>query len=147
MAVYTIVDDTDLSTFLARYDLGNVLSFAGIAEGVENSNYLLRTDQANYILTLYEKRVDPTDLPFFMELMEALASTGIKCPLPVSARDGSVLQELDGRPCAIFSFLDGTWSRFPNNEKCRELGTALATMHLKDRMPSAPLPGSRCFPR
>ena len=66
MAVYTIVDDTALETFLERYALGNVLSFAGIAEGVENSNYLLRTDQANYILTLYEKRVDPTDLPFFL---------------------------------------------------------------------------------
>ena len=130
MAVYTTVDDTALGTFLERYDLGKVLSFAGIAEGVENSNYLLRTDQANYILTLYEKRVDPSDLPFFMELMETLATAGMNCPLPVTARDGSVLQELEGRPCAIFTFLDGTWSRFPNKDKCRELGTALATMHI-----------------
>ena len=134
MAVYTIVDDTALETFLERYALGNVLSFAGIAEGVENSNYLLRTDQANYILTLYEKRVDPTDLPFFLELMETLATAGMNCPLPVMARDGSVLQELEGRPCAIFSFLEGTWSRFPNKEKCRELGTALATMHLEAKV-------------
>lgn len=131
MAVYTTVDDTTLVKFLVRYDVGNVLSFSGIAEGVENSNYLLRTDRANYILTLFEKRVDPTDLPFFMELMETLATAGISCPLPVPAIDGSVLQELAGRPCAIFSFLNGTWSRFPNKEKCRELGMTLANMHLK----------------
>ena len=131
MAVYTIVDDTALGQFLERYDLGNVISVAGIAEGVENSNYLLRTDRTNYILTLYEKRVDPTDLPFFLELMETLATAGMNCPLPIVARDGSVLQQLEGRPSAIFSFLDGTWSRFPNREKCYALGTALATMHLE----------------
>ena len=129
MAVYTIVDDTDLANFLAAYDLGNVLSLAGIAEGVENSNYLLRTDRANYILTLYEKRVDANDLPFFMEVMETLAQAGMNCPLPVAAKDGTVLHELLGRPCAIFTFLDGTWSRFPNKDKCRDLGMALATMH------------------
>jgi len=131
MAVYTNVDDTALGTFLTRYDLGNVLSFAGIAEGVENSNYLLRTDRSNYILTLYEKRVDPNDLPFFLELMETLANAGMSCPLPVPASDGSVLQELEGRPCAIFTFLDGTSSRYPNREKCHQLGEALAEMHLK----------------
>lgn len=131
MAVYTIVDDTDLANFLAAYDLGNVLSLAGIAEGVENSNYLLRTDRANYILTLYEKRVDANDLPFFMEVMETLSQAGMNCPLPVAAMDGTVLRELNGRPCAVFSFLDGTWSRFPNKEKCRALGVALGEMHMK----------------
>ena len=73
MAVYTTVDDAALADFMAAYDLGTVLSFAGIAEGVENSNYLLRTDRANYILTLYEKRVDRNDLPFFIEVMQVLA--------------------------------------------------------------------------
>ncbi len=131
MAVYTTVDDTSLVAFLEAYDLGNVLSFAGIAEGVENSNYLLRTDRANYILTLYEKRVDADDLPFFMELMETLANAGMNCPLPVAARDGSVLQTLHDRPCAVFTFLDGTWSRYPNPVKCRALGVALAQMHEK----------------
>jgi homoserine kinase type II len=130
MAVYTTVDDLTLATFLSAYDLGNVLSFAGIAEGVENSNYLLRTDKAHFILTLYEKRVDADDLPFFMELMTHLAGMGMNCPLPVAARDGSILQELMGRPCAVFSFLDGTSSRYPNREKCRALGVSLATMHL-----------------
>ena len=130
MAVYTTVDDQALTTFLAAYDLGNLLSFAGIAEGVENSNYLLRTDRAHYILTLYEKRVEADDLPFFMELMTHLSATGIDCPLPVAASDGSILQQLMGRPCAIFSFLDGTSSRFPNRDKCRAVGQSLAQMHL-----------------
>lgn len=130
MAVYTNVDDAALGTFLEAYDLGTVLSFAGIAEGVENSNYLLRTDRAHYILTLYEKRVERSDLPYFIEVMEVLATSGLNCPLPVPARDGSVLQELAGRPCAVFTFLDGTWSRFPNREKCAELGRTLAHMHL-----------------
>lgn len=130
MAVYTNVDDAALADFMAAYDLGTVLSFAGIAEGVENSNYLLRTDRANYILTLYEKRVERHDLPFFIEVMQVLADSGMNCPLPVQARDGSILQELMGRPCAVFTFLDGTWSRFPNREKCAELGRSLATMHM-----------------
>ena len=130
MAVYTTVDDLALATFLSAYDLGDVLSFAGIAEGVENSNYLLRTTKAHYILTLFEKRVNADDLPFFMHLMTHLASKGMNCPLPVAAHDGSILRELKGRPCAIFSFLDGTSSRYPNREKCKALGQILARLHL-----------------
>ena len=105
MAVYTTVDDHELNTFLAAYDLGNVLSFAGIAEGVENSNYLLRTDKAHYILTLYEKRVNADDLPFFIELMTHLAVSDMDCPLPVPARDGSILQELRAGLVLSFPFL------------------------------------------
>ena len=131
MAVYTKVDDLALATFLSAYDLGSVRSFAGIAEGVENSNYLLRTTKAHYILTLYEKRVDVNDLPFFIEVMTHLASKGMSCPLPVAARDGSILKELMGRPCAIFSFLDGTFSHFPNQAKCHALGASLAELHIK----------------
>ncbi|ADE39350.1 homoserine kinase [Candidatus Puniceispirillum marinum] len=130
MAVYTEVDDTTLTEFLSNYDIGSVISFAGIAEGVENSNYLLRTTKAHFILTLYEKRVQADDLPFFVELMEHLAGKGMNCPLPVAAKDGSVLSEIMGRPCAIFTFLDGTSSRFPNRTKCRNLGTALAQLHI-----------------
>ena len=133
MAVYTKVDDLTLETFLSSYDLGEVLSFAGIAEGVENSNYLLRTTRANYILTLYEKRVDANDLPFFMEVMTHLASKGMSCPLPVATRDGNILEVLMCRPCAIFSFLDGTSSQYPNRKKCRALGQNLAQLHLNAR--------------
>ena len=103
MAVYTTVDDTALSRFLVAYDIGEVVSFAGIAEGVENSNYLLRTTKADFILTLYEKRVDADDLPFFIELMTHLSAAGLNCPLPVAARDSQILRELAGRPCALFS--------------------------------------------
>ena len=110
-----------LARFLSAYDLGEVRSFAGIAEGVENSNYLLRTTKAHYILTLYEKRVDANDLPFFMEVMTHLASKGMSCPLPVAARDGSILRELMGRPCAIFSFLDGTSSRYQTEKNAKPL--------------------------
>ncbi len=131
MAVYTIVDDTALNKFLAAHDIGEVLSFAGIAEGVENSNYLLRTTKSHYILTLYEKRVNVDDLPFFIELMTHLSAAGMNCPLPVVARDGQILHELAGRPCALFSFLDGTFSRFPNRVKCEALGASLAELHVK----------------
>jgi homoserine kinase type II len=88
MAVYTDVGDADLEAFLAGYDLGALLSFKGIAEGVENSNFLLRTERGNFILTLYEKRVAEVDLPFFLGLMEHLAKRSIQCPLPVRAATG-----------------------------------------------------------
>ena len=133
MAVYTTVDDSALNEFLIAYDIGEILSFAGIVEGVENSNYLLRTTKAHFILTLYEKRVDTVDLPFFIELMTHLSATGMNCPVPVAARDGQVLHQLAGRTCAIFSFLDGTFSRFPNLLKCRALGASLAELHIKSQ--------------
>ncbi len=105
------------------------MSFAGIAEGVENSNYLLRTDKAHYILTLYEKRVKADDLPFFIGLMQHLAEAGLDCPVPVADKKGRILQNLCGRPAAIVTFLDGTSQRFPNVEKCRALGRDLARFH------------------
>ena len=89
MAVYTDISGEQLAEFVARYDIGTVLSFKGIAEGVENSNYHLRTSQGRFILTIYEKRVDPADLPFFLGLMEHLGSRGLQCPRPVAARDGA----------------------------------------------------------
>ena len=103
---------------------------AGIAEGVENSNFLLRTEKANYILTLYEKRVDEADLPFFIGLMDHLAAAGLQCPVPIKDKDGTVLQSCAGRPAAIVSFLDGTSQKFPTAEKCAELGRALAHFHM-----------------
>ncbi|MEM8687666.1 MAG: homoserine kinase [Pseudomonadota bacterium] len=130
MAVYTEVSDEDLAAFVASYDIGAVLSFKGIAEGVENSNYLLRTDTGSFILTLYEKRVDERDLPFFLGLMEFLSSQGLPCPLPVSDRDGNRLRTLAGRPCALITFLDGMWVRRPRVEHCGELGAGLARLHL-----------------
>lgn len=130
MAVYTEVSDEALNAFLALYDLGGVVSFKGIAEGVENSNFLLRTTQGQFILTLYEKRVAASDLPFFVGLMEHLSSRGVTCPQPVRNKAGSALGTLAGRPAAIVTFLDGIWIRRPNVRHCAELGEALARMHL-----------------
>jgi len=129
MAVYTDVGDEELAAFTADYDLGDVVSCKGIAEGVENSNYLLRTERGTFILTLYEKRVDPADLPFFIALMEHLASHGIDCPTPVKARDGVALRRLCGRPAAIVTFLDGLWPRRILPAHCAGVGGALARLH------------------
>ena len=130
MAVYTEVSDDDLRAFMADYDLGEVVSFKGIAEGVENSNYLLQTDRSNFVLTLYEKRVDPDDLPFFLGLMEHLAENGISCPTPIHGRDGSALRTLCGRPAVIVTYLQGLWPRRIWPDQCSALGEALAAMHL-----------------
>lgn len=129
MAVYTEVTDEDVSAFVAQYDLGAVLALKGIAEGVENSNYLLTTERGPYILTLYEKRVEEADLPFFLGLMEHLAARGIACPLPIQARDGQALRRLAGRPAVIISFLHGMWPRRIQPWHCAELGGAMARMH------------------
>ena len=130
MAVYTDITEDELSGFLTAYDVGELTSYKGIAEGVENSNFLLHTTKASYILTLYEKRVDPGDLPFFLGLMQHLASRGLSCPLPLRRRDGSLLGELSGRPAAMVTFLEGMWLRKPQAQHCREVGKALAQLHL-----------------
>ena len=130
MAVYTDVSADDLNEFLAGYDIGGLLSYKGIAEGVENSNFLLHTSAGNFILTLYEKRVVEKDLPFFLALMEHLAARGITCPQPVKNKQGGVLGKLAGRPAAIVTFLDGLWIRRPNAGHCAAVGEALASLHL-----------------
>ena len=130
MAVYTEVSDDALRAFLTDYSLGRLVDFRGIAEGVENSNFSLRTDVGDYILTLYEQRVDPTDLPWFLGLMRHLSDRGITCPLPVEGRDGSALRMLCGRHAAITTFLPGVWPRRVQVEHCGPLGAALAGLHL-----------------
>src|SRR6267378_1611837 len=126
VAVYTDVAAEDLSAFLAGYDIGELLAYKGIAEGVENSNFLVHTSRGNFILTLYEKRVAVEDLPFFLGLMEHLASRGINCPHVVQNRSGQLLGTVAGRPAAIITFLDGMWIRRPSAGHCAELGNALA---------------------
>jgi len=133
MAVYTDVAADELAEFLSRYDLGELLSYKGIAEGVENSNFLLHSSAGYFILTLYEKRVAKDDLPFFLGLMTHLASRGISCPLPVKNRNGEALGTLAGRPAAIISFLEGIWPRKPSAAHCAGVGQALARMHLAGR--------------
>jgi len=130
MAVYTEVAAEDLTPFLAGYDIGELLAYKGIAEGVENSNFLVHTSRGYFILTLYERRVAERDLPFFLALMEHLAGRGITCPQPVKNRNGETLGRLAGRPAAIVTFLDGIWMRRPSAAHCAALGEALARLHL-----------------
>jgi homoserine kinase type II len=129
MAVYTDVTDDELRAFIARYDIGEVLACKGIAEGVENSNFLVTTERGNFILTLYEKRVARHDLPFFIALMEHLARHGVACPTPVKARNGVALRELCGRPAAVVTFLAGMWPRRIQPFHCAAVGGALAGLH------------------
>jgi len=129
MAVYTDVADDELRAFIALYDVGEVLSCKGIAEGIENSNFLVTTKRGNFILTLYEKRVAPEDLPFFIALMEHLAAQGVACPTPVKGRDGIALRELCGRPAAMVTFLAGMWPRRIQPFHCASVGAALAALH------------------
>jgi homoserine kinase type II len=137
MAVYTEVSDAELETFLADYDIGQAESFKGIAEGVENTNYVLATtrgqDRGQYMVTLYEKRVEPKDLPFFLGLMDHLAERGINCPRPIHGKDGQALRTLAGKPAAITSFLQGMWPRRTTVRHCGPVGEALAALHLAGR--------------
>lgn len=129
MAVYTEVTDQALSELLLQFGAGRLVSFKGIAEGVENTNYFVQTDEASFILTLYEKRVARGDLPFFLGLLEHLSARGISCPQPVRDRNGAVLTEVSGRAAALFTFLEGVSVATPNPHHCRAVGTALATLH------------------
>ncbi|WP_315701697.1 MULTISPECIES: homoserine kinase [unclassified Bradyrhizobium] len=133
MAVYTDVAADELAEFLKQYDIGDLLSYKGIAEGVENSNFLLHTSKGSFFLTLYEKRVARGDLPFFLGLMAHLAGHGIVCPQPVRMRSGETLSSLCGRPAAIIDFLEGVWPRKPHASHCAAIGQALAKLHLAGR--------------
>jgi len=133
MAVYTDVAAEDLAEFFKGYDIGELLSYKGIAEGVENSNFLVHTSKGAFILTLYEKRVAVNDLPYFLSLMAHLAERGVRCPQPARNRKGEVYSSLAGRPAAIINFLEGVWPRRPNVTHCAGVGEALAKMHLAGR--------------
>ena len=142
MAVYTEVSPEALDAFLAEYDIGAAVALRGIAEGVENSNFLLDTATGRYVLTLYEKRVNPAELPWFLGLMRHLAARGVACPQPVPARDGEALRVLAGRPAAICTFLQGHGLREPSVAQCAALGGALAGLHAAGRGFAAERPNS-----
>ncbi|MCW2380942.1 MULTISPECIES: homoserine kinase [unclassified Sphingobium] len=134
MAVYTQVPAETLALFLERYDVGTLLAAKGIAEGVENSNYLVDTtgadgNGARFILTLYEKRVDVADLPFFMDLLDHVGARG--CPVPrfIHDREGKALQTLCERPAALIEFLNGVSVTHPTPPQARSAGAALGQFH------------------
>lgn len=129
MAVYTHVDPDDLAALVARYDIGTVLSCKGIAEGVENSNFLLETSGGRFILTLYEKRVSEGDLPFFVDLLGHLADEGCPVPAMIRDRDGAAIQRIAERAACIIQFLPGISLTKPTAGQCAAAGAALGAMH------------------
>ncbi|MGA0608131.1 homoserine kinase [Phenylobacterium sp. VNQ135] len=129
MAVYTDITDAELADLLADFDLGQPLSFKGIAEGIENSNFLLETETGRYFLTVYEKRVRPEELPYFLGLMRWLAEHGFPCATPIADRNGDILKTVRGKPCAMVSYLSGLSVRRPTVAHCREAGESLAWLH------------------
>ena len=130
MAVYTDITDEELNALLSDFDLGAPLSFKGIAEGVENSNFLLETETGKFILTVYEKRVREDELPFFLGLTRWLAQHDYPSATPMIDKAGEALKRVRGKPCAIFSFLPGLSVRRPSAAHCREAGEGLARLHL-----------------
>lgn len=129
MAVYTSVEPGALQALLARYDVGTLLSCKGIAEGVENSNFLLETTSATFILTLYEKRVQASDLPFFVDLLDHLASHDCPVPRMIRDRDGIAIQQISGRSACLIQFLSGISLTTPSPAQCEAAGAALGRMH------------------
>lgn len=133
MAVYTPLDEATIRRLVEDYGLGELVGWHGIQAGVENSNFFIETTARRVILTLYERRVDPADLPFFVGVMEHLAARGVPCPTPLADRRGRVLREVAGRPAACVTFLDGRSVRRATAAQCRALGAALAELHLAGR--------------
>ena len=129
MAVYTQVPSEALTAFLARYDQGELVSAKGIAEGVENSNYLVDTTRGRFILTLYEKRVSADDLPFFLAMLDHLARDGNPVPRAIVDRDGTAIQQLEGRPACLIEFLPGVSVTHPTAVQAGAAGAALGAMH------------------
>ena len=129
MAVYTLVSSKDLKILLKEYNIGQLTKFIGITEGVENSNYILDTTTGKYILTIFEKRIDLKDMPYYLKLLNHLNKNNIKCPLPIKRNDGAYLSIIQNKNASIFTYLDGCWSSKPSTKQCELLGTALANLH------------------
>lgn len=129
MAVFTPVTATDLAAFLTRYDIGTATSFKGIAEGVQNSNFLLETTSGRFILTLYEERVDIGALPWFLALTTHLAGMHLPVPRPIVDRAGIALQTLNGRPACVIEFVPGVSVTDPTVAQSHAIGVALGRLH------------------
>ena len=133
MAVYTEIDGDTLAQFAAQYPLAQIDELKGITAGVQNSNFLLATADAKYILTVYESSangVAADDLPFFLDLMLHLSAQGLSCPVPLARKDGGLISTVKDKPAALVSFLEGRSVKTPRPEHCRALGAAMAQMHL-----------------
>ena len=126
MAIFTKLIKDDVENFLKDYSIGNLLSFEGIVDGIENTNYKITTSSHNYILTIFEKRVNPKELPFFMNLQKDLVAHGFDCPLPIENNNGSTINIIKGKSAVIISFLDGKKLDSIKPINCREVGSIIA---------------------
>ena len=129
MAVYSIIYKEELETFLQQYNIGTLIKFEGILEGIENTNYKLETSENNYILTIFEKRVNPEDLPFFINLKNHLTKKKFVCPKPIKNKKGKYINLLNNKHCVIISFLKGEKTSKANNNHCKQVGKILALLH------------------
>jgi len=129
MAVYTKIDKKDILTLSSNYKLGKITKFVGIKKGIENTNYLLKTNKTKFILTIFEKRVQKKDLPFFMNLMEKLNQKKIICPKPLKSKDGKHLSSIKDKPASIVTFLSGMDKTNLNYENCFDIGKNIAKFH------------------
>ena len=130
MAVYTKISAKNIKNFFLKYDLGEVINHKGIQEGIENTNYSIQTNKGKFILTIYEKRVQENDLPFFMGLMKNLYDSNFKCPKPIINRNGSYISEIESKKAAGVSFLPGNSKKNLSPDNCLTIGTEVAKMHM-----------------
>ena len=129
MAVYTKLSEIELKKLFSKYDLGELLNYKEIEEGIENTNYFIQTDKDKFILTLYEKRVKEKDLPFFIGLMRNLYDKNFPSPQPIINKNGNYISEVKGKKAAIVSFLDGKAKKVLNPNDCYEVGVSTAKLH------------------
>ena len=130
MAVYTRLSENNLKDFFSKYNLGKLLKFQGIQEGIENSNYFVKTDSGKFILTIYEKRVEEKDLPFFMGLMKNIFNENFPSPEPIINKNGNYITEIFGKKAAVVSFLEGTSKKNLTPGHCHEVGIYTAKLHM-----------------
>ena len=130
MAVYTKLSEEQLNDFFLKYNLGKLLNYKEIREGIENTNYFINTEKGKFILTLYEKRVDEKDLPFFISLMKNLFDKNFLSPQPIINKNGNYISEISGKKAAVVSFLEGNAKKVLNPENCHQVGINTAKLHL-----------------
>ena len=129
MAVYTKINDKDVFSLSRKFNLGKIIKFQGIKQGIENTNYLLKTNNRNYILTIFEKRVQKKDLPFFMKLMDRLNQQKINCPKPLKDKNGKYLALIKNKAACIVTFLKGKDKQNLNNKNCYDVGKNIGRLH------------------
>ena len=130
MAVYTKLSENELNDFFSKYNLGKLLDHQGIKEGIENTNYFIKTEKGKFILTLYEKRVEEKDLPFFIGLMKNLYDKKFFSPQPIINRNGNYITEIANKKAAVISFLEGSAKKILNSGDCHQVGINAAKLHL-----------------